>query len=218
MSAGGQVFGKATLAEFHAALAASSSERLKEQLRRFVSFDHWIAFEAALHHGDLTISGSLKVPAYCTLIDGQLDVSGDLDLRNPGIEEGGLFAALGIVSRNRLIGEYGKCVFIDGDIEAREAVITGFHDSSLVVCGGLSTRLFIGCDIAAEVGDGAVMDYGVGTCVPLGGLATPAQAVAPRNDEAATARAVWPESKEDGYLFDAEQFIARIDAGLPILR
>ncbi|MBL8565525.1 MAG: hypothetical protein JNM89_07415 [Hyphomicrobiaceae bacterium] len=218
MSSSAQGFRKATLAEFHAMLAASSSERLAAQIRRFMSFDHWIAFDAAVHHGDLELAGSLQAPAYCTLIDGQLDVAGNLDLRNPGIEEGGLFIVLGNVTCNRLIGEYGKCVFIDGDVEAREAIITGFHDSSLVVCGGLSTRLFIGCDIAAEVGDGAVMDFGVGTCVPLGGFEVSGHKVAPLNDEAATARAVWPEPKQEGYLFDAEQFVARIDAGLPILR
>ncbi len=208
-------FRKASLAEFKAVLDASGSQRLAAQLLRFESFDHWIASGASIHRGDLTVAGNLKAPAYCTLIDGQLDVAGNLDLRNTWFQEGGLFIVLGNVTCRHFIGEYGKQVFIDGDLEARDAVLAAFHDSALIVTGGLSTRLFIGCDIAAEVGDGAAMEYGIGMCVPLGGAG---REYVPLNGEAATARAVWPEPHEEGYLFDAEQFVERIDAGLPILR
>jgi hypothetical protein len=204
--------------EFVAALAERSSSALRTQLQRFVSFDAAIAEDAALHDGDLTMSGPFKAPAFCTLIVGDLTVDGVVDLENnENFDEGGLFVVLGTVTCNAFIGHYGKCAFIDGDLVAREAVLNGFEDSSLVVIGRLATRLFLGADIWAEVGAGAAMEYGVGYCLPLGYTDAAKQAIRPQHDAQATARIVVPPQLSVDDLYDVGPFAARLRNGRPIL-
>lgn len=205
---------------FNAILASSNaSEDFWTCFRRFINFDRTIALGAEAHVGDLEIDGDWRAPAYCTLVAGHLSVSGVLDLQNPdGYDEGGLLIVLGNVMFRHFIGEYGKCSFIDGDLEAHQSVMNGFGDSSLCVIGGLSTRLFIGCDIWAEVGAGAVMDYGVGYCLPAGYENAAQEAIVPRHDEAATARILRAPPRPEGYLFAVDQFTQDIRAGRPIFR
>lgn len=204
---------------FNAALNAShASQAFWDQYRRFQDFDPWISQQAMLHEGDLEIDGSLQVPAFCTLVTGHLTVGEVLDLENQEFDEGGLFVVIGNVECRHFIGHYGKCVFVDGDLQAHGAVINGFSDSSLTLVGGLSAKLFIGCDIWAEVGAGAAMDYGVGYCLPIGYTAAASQAIAPLHSEDDTARAVLETPRSEGYRFHAEQFAKRIRAGLPLFR
>jgi hypothetical protein len=116
------------------------------------------------------------------------------------------------------ISEYGKCSFIDGDLEATQSIMNGFSDSSLSVIGTLRTRLFIGCDIWAEVGAGAEMDYGAGYCLPIGYRDPEAEAIIPRHDEDETAKIVVAEPNPEGHLLNVEQFVDRIRSGQPIFR
>lgn len=204
---------------FNAALEAShASQAFWDQYRRFRDFGPSIAQQAMLHEGDLEINGSLKAPAFCTLVTGHLTVSDVLDLDNVAYDEGGLFIVLGNVECRHFIGHHGKCVFVDGDLQAHGAVVNGFSDASLSIIGGLSAKLFIGCDIWAEVGAGAAMDYGVGYCLPIGFTVAESQAIMPLHSEEETARAVLETPRTEGYLFDAAQFADRIRAGQPLFR
>lgn len=207
-----------TAQEFREALEASpASPALREQLARFVSFAPLMEQEAALHEGNLEVSGPFRAPGLCTLIVGNLDVDGVVDLRTD-FEEGGLFIVIGNVRCRHFVSEYGKCSFIDGDLEASESIMNGFSDSSLSVIGTLRTRLFIGCDIWAEVGAGAEMEYGVGYCLPIGYRDAAGEAIAPRHGEEETARIVAAGPRAEGYLLSVDQFVERIRAGQPIFR
>ncbi len=181
-------------------------------------FDAWMDESAAIHDGSLRTK-SFKAPALCTLIDGDLEVDGVVDLETDGSERG-LFVVTGNVTCQYFISEYGACTFIDGNLNARDAIINAFQDSSLVVIGSLATRLFIGADIWAEVGGDASMDYGSGYCLPLGRNtdANAADIIRPRHNEAATADVVVPPANSSGYAFREDHFAERIRAGLPIFR
>ncbi|MBV8193319.1 MAG: hypothetical protein JOY64_01215 [Alphaproteobacteria bacterium] len=203
--------------EFRRALAdCSASPAFREVMSRLVSFDDWMNTQAAIHEGSLKVVGSLAAPALCTLITGDLDVEDVLDIQN-GAEQG-LFIVVGNVRCRHFISAYDCCSIIDGDLEAGQSLINGFPDSGLWVTGGLRTRLFIGFDIWAEVGAGAVMDYGIGYCLPLGYTDAVAEAIAPLHDEEETAQIVVPEPAEDGYGLNVKQFVDLIRAGRPIFR
>jgi hypothetical protein len=139
----------------------------------------------AIHRGDLRTGGHFEAPAFWTLITGSLHVDGIVDLCNPhdkGFDEGGLFIVLGDLVCNAFFNEYGKCSFIDGNLEARDLLLNDFDDSTLVVTGNLTTRFFYGQDMWAEVGGRASMEYGVGHCLPIGYRDAAAQAIRPRHD------------------------------------
>jgi hypothetical protein len=203
--------------EFRQALAdCPASHTFREVMSRLMSFDDWMNTQAAIHEGPLKIAGSLRAPALCTLITGDLDVEDVVDVRND--EERGLFIVVGDVRCRHFIGYYDSCSIVDGDLDARQSVINGFSDSGLWVTGALRTRLFIGFDIWAEVGAGAVMDYGIGYCLPIGYSDAAEEAINPLHDEEETARVVVPKPAESGYGFEAKQFVDLIRAGKPIFR
>jgi hypothetical protein len=204
--------------EFKDALANSAaSPAFREVYGRFISFDNLLDNEAMVHDGDLRVQGSFRVPALCTMITGDLIVDDVIDLQTD-YDAGGLFIVLGNVRCRHFISEYEAQGFIDGDLEARDAIINGFSDSSLNVIGTLRTRLFIGCDIWASVGAGAIIDYGVGYCLPIGYSNAGAEAIEPQHDEDATVRIVTPAPKSEGYLFEADTFAELIRAGRPIFK
>ena len=204
--------------EFKDALADSAaSPAFREVYGRFISFDKLLDNEAMVHDGDLRVRGSFRVPALCTLITGDLIVDDVIDLQTD-YDAGGLFIVIGNVKCRHFISEYEAQGFVDGDLEARDSIINGFSDSSLNVIGTLRTRLFIGCDIWASVGAGAIMDYGVGYCLPIGYSNAAAAAIEPQHSEDATARIVTPVPKTEGYLFEADTFAELIRAGRPIFR
>jgi len=204
--------------QFEDAIAACpASPAFRRQFARFGPFRPWMDVQAVIHDGALKVSGSFKVPGYCTLIVGDLDVDGVIDLRSD-FDEGGLLVVIGNATCRHFISEYARYSFIDGDLAARDSIMNGFGDSGLSVIGSLRTRLFIGCDIWAEVGAGAVMDYGVGYCLPIGYTDAEAAAIEPRHDESETARIVVPQPNEEGYLLNVEQFVDRIRAGQPIFK
>lgn len=203
--------------EFRAALAAAAaSPAFREQFERLVSFDEWMDESAAVHDGPLQVSGSWSAPALCTLVIGDLTVDGCIDLDN-GCDEGGLFVVIGNVSCRHYICQYGGCAVVDGDLVVRDCIVAGCEDSALIVTGKLTTRLFIGSDIWAEVGGGAVMDYGVGYCLPIGYADAVKEAIEPVHDEEDTGRIVTIAPNAAGYL-EAPDFAERIRAGRPIFR
>jgi hypothetical protein len=138
-----------------------------------------------LHRGNLTVSGDFAVPGFCTLIVGDLNVDGLVNLENaPGYDDGGLFVVLGSIRCKAFANHYAKCGFVDGDLEAEDLIVNAYEDCSLIVIGSLKTYYFLGRDIWAEVGAGAVMDYGQGFCLPIGYTEAPEQVIEPQHDEA----------------------------------
>lgn len=203
--------------EFRRALAdCPASDTFREIMSRLMSFDDWMNTQAAIHEGGLHVAGSLEAPALCTLITGDLDVEDVVDIRNDA--DRGLFIVVGSVRCRHFISHYDSCSIVDGGLEASQSLINGFPDSGLWVVGALQTRLFIGMDIWAEVGAGAIMDYGIGYCLPIGYADAAAEAIRPLHSEQETERIVVPKPTETGYGFDVGQFVDRIRAGQPIFR
>jgi hypothetical protein len=217
MAADGPIFRSVSGDEFRRALANSEASPLfHEVMSRLVSFDDLMNAQAAIHDGPLRVAGSLTAPALCTLITGDLDVEDVLDVQND--QERGLFIVLGNVRCRHFISCYDTCSIIDGDLDPSQSLINGFPDSGLWVTGALHTRLFIGFDIWAEVGAGAIMDYGIGYCLPIGYVDAAAEAINPLHGEEETARIVVPKPEEGGYGFETKQFVDLIRAGKPIFR
>lgn len=206
-----------TGAEFRQALERSSaSPSFIEQLARFEPFDRLIDQDAAIHDGNLATDGVFRAPALCTLVTGNL-TAGIIDL-SAGFDAGGLFIVLGDVACHHFIGHYGVQCFIDGDLTAKESILTGFEDSSMNVIGTLRTRLFVGADIICEVGCGADIDYGVGCCAPLGYEHTGEPFILPRYDETAAARIVAVAHEPTGFALDVEKCADLVRSGLPLFR
>lgn len=205
-----------TRAQFEEAVEnGAASPSFREQFARFAGFDTLLETEAFVHVGDLRIKGSYRTPGLCTLITGNLVVEDVLDL-NPRHNEGGLFIVFGDLTCRHLLGDYGSIAFVDGDLAARDTIVTGYRKSVLSVIGTLRTRLFVGCDGATFVGAGAEIEYGVGHCVPMGELG--AAPILPRKGEKATARAVVPKPNAKGWMFEPEQFATLIREGRAVFR
>lgn len=173
-------FEQVTPDEFDAAIASSpSSQTFKQQYARYQPDrdDHCF-----IHRGSLTRPGHFAAPGFCTLIIGDLNVDGFVDLDNPeGFDEGGVFIVIGNVSCAAFSGHYGKCTFIDGNLIASDVILNAYEDSSLMVAGDLKTKLFYGWDIWAEVGGAAHFEYGQGYCLPIGYRDASAQAIRARS-------------------------------------
>jgi hypothetical protein len=171
--------------EFDRALEASAaSSRFRKQYARFAPH---VGESYMLHLGHMKTTGHFRAPGYCTLITGDLDVDGIVDLQNPdGYDEGGLFIVLGNLTCHSFFNEYGKCAFVDGNLDARDLLVAAFGDSALVVTRHLSTNFFYGEDIWAEVGAGATMEYGAGYCLPIGYTTAAAEAITPNHGEEAS--------------------------------
>lgn len=174
---------------------APLSELMREQYARYcpVDYDGWYGPDYRIHDGDLVVDGNLANVGFNTLITGAVHVTGAVSLANPyddphnlGFDEGGLFIVAGGVRCAAFMGEYGKCIFIDGDLDAREIVVNCFGDSSLVIAGLLQTHFFLGMDMWAEVGIGATMEYGIGYCLPIGYDEHAPVPIRPRHDEHAS--------------------------------
>jgi hypothetical protein len=170
-----------------------------------------------VHHGDLDLDGNFVAPAYCTLIVGNLTVSGFVDLANPydkGFDEGGLFVVLGDVECRVWAGEGGKCAFVDGDLVARDLLLNAYEDSSLIVTGALGTHFFYGIDIWAEVGTGAVMEYGHGYALLHRQGQNPLQ-IDPRHDAEASMALIAGEDVDE---LSADALMDRVRSGEAVFR
>jgi hypothetical protein len=154
-------------------------------------YEGWFGPDCMVHEGDLRVSGNFTAPGFYTLIIGSLIVDGHVSLDNPedkGLEEGGLFVVVGDVRCRSFSHEIGKVTFIDGDLEAKDLILSFHDDSSLVVIGTLTTYFFYGQEVWAEVGSGASMEYGIGVCLPIGWTYAEGEAIEPRHDEEASLR------------------------------
>lgn len=108
-----------------------------------------------IHLGHLKMEGRVEAPGFFTLVVGNLEVDGIVDLHNPydkGFDERGLVVVLDDVTCNAFFNEYGKCSFVDGKLAARDLLVNAFGDSALVVTGDLTTNFFYGEDMWVEVG------------------------------------------------------------------
>jgi hypothetical protein len=209
-------FEQVSLEEFNLALEKSNaSARFRKQYARFApsGLDEPHCF---VHLGHLKMSEDFVAPGFFTLVTGDLDVDGMVDLRNPdGFDEGGLFIALGNVTCRSFFNEYGKCAFVDGNLDARDLLVAAFGDSSLVVMRHLSTKFFYGQDIWAEVGAGATMEYGDGYCLPIGYTAAAAEAIMPDHDADASLARLNLGVADD---LSPDDFRQHLLAGRPLLR
>jgi hypothetical protein len=194
--------------------AAPASPAFREEFARYEFGHDRRSIDAAVQEGALHLDAPLRAPAFYTLVIGDLDVEGEIDLRSD-YETGGLFIVLGNVRCRHFISEYDAAVFIDGDLRTDGAVLIAYSDSSFSVVGTMQARLLIGNDIWASVGDGAVIEYGEGYCASLGSDGT-SGIVRPRHDTRATIRALAPQLQENSHPLDAETLAALIRAGKPI--
>jgi hypothetical protein len=217
------LFEEVTPEEFAALIASSPcSDVFRREFARFSPrcYEGWDGPDFRVRRGDLALAGDLDDGGFFTLILGDLSVGGLIDLQNPydkGFDEGGLFVIIGNVSCKYFANEYGKCAFVDGALEAKEAIIAAFEDSALVVTGDLRTRFFYGCDIWAEVGGAARMEYGDGYCLPIGYSAPAREAIRPRNSRESSMRLLdW--SAGDDEIMPPTDFLKRIRAGAPIFK
>jgi hypothetical protein len=211
------MFRKVTTPEFKEWLAASdASHAFRKQYARYIPFDAFTDTDAAVNDGDVHAK-SFKAPGLCTLILGDLIVDDVVDLQTP-YDEGRLFIVIGNIRCRHFINEYGTNCFVDGNLEASQSILNGFEDASLNVIGDLKTKLFIGCDIWAEVGGATDMDYGVCYTLPLGYTDAARQAIRPRHDEDATVGIVTRKAEPEGYVLDARGFADLIRAGKPIFK
>lgn len=171
--------------------------------------------DAAVQDGPLRIATSMRTPAFHALVLGDLTVDGVLDLRG-AYDGGGVFIVIGNVRCAHFISEIDAQVFIDGDLHVEGVAVTGFEDSSLNVVGSLRAQLFIGNDIGASVGDGAVLEFGIGYWSALGNSNGPF--FRPRYGEQATIDALRPPPRTQGYPYDAEEIAELIRAGEPLFK
>src|SRR5262245_15664196 len=113
--------------QFEAAIAASpASATFRDRYSAFspTDYDGPSGSDYQIHRGTLNVSRDFVVPALNFLIAGDLLVDGLLDLENPqGFDEGGLFVAIGNVTCTSFANTYGKCTFVDGNLQARELIL-----------------------------------------------------------------------------------------------
>jgi hypothetical protein len=214
-------FEHVSLDEFNRALSqCAASQIFRKQFARFQPqyYEGHNGPDCMIHLGHLKMEGRFEAPGFFTLIAGNLDVDGIVDLHNPydkGFDEGGLFVVLGDVTCNAFFNEYGKCSLIDGKLEARELLLNAFGDSALVVTGNLTTNFFYGQDMWAEVGGDVSMEYGEGYCLPIGYADAVRDARQPKRDLDTSLMQLNLAKTEDLYPAD---FRDHLLAGKPLLK
>jgi hypothetical protein len=199
---------------------APASPAFRSEFARYKPgyYEGWSGPDCMVHQGDLKISGDFTAPGFYTLIVGNLVVDGHVSLQNSydkGFDEGGLFIVIGDVRCRSFSNEYGKMTFMDGDLEAEDLILNSYEDSSLTVIGTLKTYFFYGIDIWAEVGIGAVMEYGVGYCLPIGYTDGEDQVIRPRHDEETSLSLL--DFEKTSYI-ENEAFTDRIHEGRSVFK
>lgn len=205
-------FANVTAAEFNALLRESGSARFQRELARYEFFAP--GGDCAVHRGSLSVSNVLPVSAANILVLGDLSTDGLLDLGEDGAEQG-CFIVLGNVACSSFANAYGKCVIIDGNLEADEIIVNSFEDSALLVTGNLRTHFYHGIDIWAEVGGRAEMEYGDGYCLPIGYKDAAVEAIWPRHVRETSLRRL--SFGDDGSI-DPQGFLDRLKGGQAIFR
>lgn len=211
------MFERCSSVDFHEAIGAHSSEAFRAKLETFCDFSQFIDQDGAIAFAHCKAEGGFKPPASCTMIVGDLTVEGVVDV-GPGTDEPGLFIVLGNVTCRSLLGGDNVIILVDGHLEAKEAIVNGFEHASLSVMRTLRTKLFVGEDIWAEVGDGAVMEYGCGYCLPLGYGDAQHQAIGPIKGKAETLAIVSVPPRPTGYFLSSDAFAEAIRASEAIFK
>jgi hypothetical protein len=206
-------FEQVSMDEFDKRIARSPSSKVfKKRIARFSSY---CADHCFVHHGALLVPGHFTAPGLCTLVIGDLDVGGVVNLNNPdGFDEGGVFIVIGNVTCKGFANHYGKSSFVDGDLVASDVIVNAFEDSSLVVTGNLKTKFFYGRDIWAEVGGRADMKYGNGYCLPIGYKNAAEQAIEPQHD-LESSMGVLADSED---ALTEREFVTALKQDLPIFK
>ena len=208
-------FEKLTRTAFDEIVANSGSKIFRQQLARY-DLAPFEGGDCAVHRGHLSETDFLQVPAFKTIILGDLTVDGLIDLGGPdGFEEGGLFIVLGHVACTSFASGDRKCTFIDGNLETDSLVLNAFDDSALVVTGNLRTHFFYGRDIWAEVGGTAEIHYGDGYCLPIGYTEAGYQAIKPMHDREMSLRRL--DFKDTDFI-EADRFLDRLRNGRSVFK
>jgi hypothetical protein len=208
-------FEAVTRAVFDEIVANSGSKIFRQQLTRY-DLAPFKSGDCVVHRGHISAPDFLQVPAFKTIILGDLTVDGLVDLGGPdSYEEGGLFIVLGHVACTSFASGYGKCTFVDGNLEADSLILNAFDDSALVVTGNLRTHFFYGRDIWAEVGGVAEMHFGDGYCLPIGYTDAGYQAVKPIHDRETSLRRL---DFEDTDFIEAHRFLDRLRNGRSVFK
>jgi hypothetical protein len=196
-------FAPITPAAFCAAIIERGSLALKREFARYTVADPktWHKAETVVHRGPLTLGDGFKVPALHTLILGDLFVEGFVDA-DDGHDAGGVLVVIGNVECDVFAGQFGKCTFIDGNLEVTQLLLNSFADSSLCVTGSLRTHFFYGWDICAEVGGRAEMEYGDGYCLPFGHRDATHEAISPRHGAETSRRLLAVDNTGEDIIFD----------------
>ena len=150
------MFRKVSTPTFKEFLAASDASQLfRKQYARYISFVPLHEHRRLVNDGDVHAK-SFKAPGLCTLILGDLIVDDVVDLQTP-YDEGRLFIVIGNIGAS--ISSTNTAPIVSSTaISTSQSILNGFEDASLNVIGDLKTKLFIGCDIWAEVGGATDMD------------------------------------------------------------
>jgi hypothetical protein len=122
-------------------------------------------------------------------------------------DAGGLFVVIGNVECDVFAGQFGKQIFIDGNLEATQMILNAFEDSSLTVAGNLRTRFFYGWDIWANVGGRAEMEYGNGYCMPFGVRNAEREAIRPRHDVETSQRLLNVPATDEDVIFELLELV-----------
>ncbi|MGY8661453.1 hypothetical protein Q3C01_03690 [Bradyrhizobium sp. UFLA05-109] len=210
-------FERVTRAVFDELLANNGSERFRRELARYdLESDPPARDDCAVLRGPLAASDFVDVPAFNTLVMGDLTVDGLIDLGSAGaFDEGGVFVVLGNVASTVFSTGFAKGTFIDGNLEADSLILNAYDDSALVVRGNLRTYFFYGRDIWAEVGGKAEMHYGDGYCLPIGYTSAGAEAIEPLHDRATSLRRLNLDSTD---YIEPHRFLDLIRSGRPIFK
>lgn len=176
-----------TLEEFIDLLRSRGSAALQAQLARFdldmVLGDHDDSC-CIIEHG-LSLEGEWQPPAANLIVMGPLSSSGFIHAQcaDEDIDEGGSLWVLGDLACRHFANDYGKSVFVDGNMKVAEIAVNAFQNASLVVTGDFAARYFYGIDIWVEAGGRIEMEYGEGYGLPIGYTDAPAQAIDPTHDK-----------------------------------
>ncbi len=205
-------FRESSAEEFATIVAAKASDTFKRHYARvepsiYEGWENKPDFQ--LHGGPMHYAADLKAPALCTLVDGDLVVEGLLDHQpvRSRLRQSGLFVVLGSIRCQSLAGEAGKCVFVDGNVTARDFMLTCHEDSGFWVLGHLAARFLLASDTWPYVGDGASIEHGDGACLDLD---SHTQIGSPLRDRASAALIIGVDDLDE---VDAVQLVDDIRAG-----
>lgn len=175
-----------TQQEFIAFLKTKGSAVLGRQLEN-LSMRMVLGYheDCYIYEGDLAPGDEWQPEVANLIVVGSLNSSGFINAQSSSedVEEGGSLWVLGDVECLHFANDYGKSVFVDGNMSVSGLAVNAFEDACLVVTENFICRYFYGSDIWVEGGGKIEIEYGIGYGLPIGYEDAEAQAVYPRHDE-----------------------------------